>query len=163
IGGAARNNLGAYDATLGQVTGWNPGTDQPVFVLASDGSTVYVGGTFHTIGGLSRNYVAGVSALTGVVSPWAPSLTGDPDGFNYPYALAVSSGVLYVGGRFTTVSGNARPYLAAFDVATGNLTTWNPAANGRVWSILPLGGTIYAGGEFTAIGGSPRNAIAALN
>ncbi len=47
IGGAARNNMAALDATTGNATAWNPNADAPVRALAVSGSTVYAGGGHH--------------------------------------------------------------------------------------------------------------------
>ncbi len=70
-------------------------------------------------------------------------------------ALAVSSGVLYVGGEFTDAGGN----LAADRIATWNGSSWGavgPAgsiSNGRVADIAVSGNKVYAGGSFQNAGG----------
>jgi gliding motility-associated-like protein len=71
--------------------------------------------------------------------------------------------VLYFGGSFTNVDGNARGNIAAYDLTSGTLTTWNPNATGSVEVIVASGATIYAGGRFTSIGGQARIRIAALD
>lgn len=90
-------------------------------------------------------------------------------------ALAYANGKIYVGGEFTTVrppgaaAGTqevARPYLAAFDAATGALvSTWDPQPNARVWSLAasPDGRTVYVGGDFTRIAGAARGRLAAFD
>ncbi|GIW09479.1 MAG: hypothetical protein KatS3mg061_0536 [Dehalococcoidia bacterium] len=72
-------------------------------------------------------------------------------------ALAVSGSTVYVGGLFTSVGGQARNYLAALDAATGNVTSWNPNANGSVYALAVSGSTVYVGGDFTSVGGQARN------
>ncbi|MGL5809593.1 MAG: LamG domain-containing protein [Nocardioides sp.] len=92
------------------------------------------------------------------------------------FALAVSNGVLYAGGSFTTVRppgtavGSAqqvtRTRLAAFNASTGALiTTFNLAVNGRVnaMDVSPNGNRLYLGGQFTTVGGTTRNRVAAIN
>ena len=161
FGGEPRSFLAAFDATTGAVLPWNPGPNQPLFCMATDGTTLYLGGTFTTVGGQNRTYLASVSVTTGAVNPWSPSAGGVS--FPYPHDLELSGTTLYVGGEFTTISGTSRPHLAAFDTATGNLTSWNPAADGVVETIFPHGGLVYVGGSFTSVGGAPRVALAALD
>ncbi len=87
-------------------------------------------------------------------------------------SLAISNGVVYVGGPFTQArppgTGTAvnRTNLAAFNVNTGALiTTFNVAVNQRVraMSVSPDGSRLYLGGNFTTVGGATRNRLAALN
>jgi hypothetical protein len=72
-------------------------------------------------------------------------------------ALAVTPGVLYVGGEFTDAGGK----LDADRIATWNGSSWNgvssPASfipNGRVSAIAVAAGKVYAGGSFTNAGGN---------
>ncbi|SDT39142.1 Concanavalin A-like lectin/glucanases superfamily protein [Friedmanniella luteola] len=70
---------------------------------------------------------------------------------------------VYIGGDFTTVDGQARNRLAAFDVATGVLKSWNPGANNKVYALAVTESAVYAGGWLTAAGGAARSSVAALN
>jgi trimeric autotransporter adhesin len=72
---------------------------------------------------------------------------------------------IYLGGEFTHVDGVPRNHLAAIDATTGELTDWNPGANGKVFSLASSadGTRIYAGGAFTAVGGLTRNRLAAID
>ncbi len=90
------------------------------------------------------------------------------------WAIAVTAGVVYVGGDFTGVrppgaapgSGEvARNHLAAFNASTGALLTsfsHNVNAAVRVLSVSADGRTVYAGGDFTTIDGTVRNRLAAF-
>jgi len=51
IGGAARRNNAALDATTGLATAWNPSPNSGARVFAISGSTVFAGGSFSTLGG----------------------------------------------------------------------------------------------------------------
>jgi hypothetical protein len=66
--------------------------------------------------------------------------------------MAVSpSGVLYLGGYFGKVEGQARHNLAALDAKTGKLKPWRAAIAGRVYEIEALqavGSRLYVGGWF---------------
>ncbi len=83
-------------------------------------------------------------------------------------AILQIGGITYVGGKFTQISdhsGNTRPVsnLAAFN-ASGNPTSWAPAASGTVKAIAPgAGGTIIVGGSFTKIDGKGRNHVAEID
>ena len=116
IGGQNRSEIAALDATSGLATDWDPsagGTSyHEVFTLAVSGPTVYVGGEFDTIGGQTRDNVAALDATSGLATAWDPGVGGA----TYPavYALALSGTTVTVGGDFTTVGGQAQPYLARF-------------------------------------------------
>ncbi|WP_283139099.1 fibrinogen-like YCDxxxxGGGW domain-containing protein [Rhizohabitans arisaemae] len=71
-------------------------------------------------------------------------------------SLAVHGDTIYVGGKFEYVQRGAdgprtrQPYLAAFDVNTGEWREgFRPELNGQVWDIQVAGDRIVAGGEFT--------------
>lgn len=71
--------------------------------------------------------------------------------------------ILYIGGGFSQLNGTTRNNIAAFNLTTNTLTSWNPNSNGYVYSFAAAGSTIYAGGNFTTIGGQARQKIAALD
>jgi hypothetical protein len=77
--------------------------------------------------------------------------------------MAQSNGTLYVGGSFTTMGGQARSRLAAFDAATGVLGAWNPGPSGTVLALHAAGGRVYAGGAFGLVGGQVRRNLAAFD
>src|SRR5688572_2586741 len=89
----ARNNLAAVDADTGRVTPWNPsvtnaaGTSRVhAMALSSDGSRLFVGGTFSRVGGLPRGRLAAVDPAGGgaAIGGWRA------DADKAVYALAVS-------------------------------------------------------------------------
>ena len=150
--------LAAFDSSgEGDLTAWNPGTNNVVFELAASGGTVYAGGYFSTAGGgdgsqVTRNNLAAFDA-SGAVLPWNPN----PASANV-FALTASGSSVYVGGNFSSVGGTTTPrnYLAAFD-ASGNLSAWNPGANNSVNTLAVSGSTVYAGGQFSQAGGGEGN------
>jgi|GEM_PF-5900197 len=77
--------------------------------------------------------------------------------------MTYANAVVYVGGFFTGINGQARNYIGALNAADGSVTTWNPNANNTVTTLLFESGLLYTGGNFTDIGGQPRNFIAALD
>lgn len=152
IGGQARKHLAAIDKTTGQVTAWSPDPGGYVRALAIRGSTLYAGGEFSTL--------AAIDVTTGTRSIWAPGFSG------WVLALAVSGNTVYAGGTFRDPDWRVfdRPSrVAAFDAATGQLTAWNPIANGDVLALGLQGDAVYVGGTYTSIGGRYRSGFAALN
>jgi hypothetical protein len=142
----------ALDATTGlPPVGWNPTFGSGAYSIATDGTNVYVGG----FGGVFE-------ALDGTTGAqvWTQPVTGSGPTV---YALALDGPTLYVGGRFTGLSGQPRNRIGAVVAATGVATAWDPNSNGNVMALALSGSTVYAGGGFTSIGGQPRSRIAALD
>jgi hypothetical protein len=169
IGGQSRRYLAALDAVTGAALAWDPSPNRIVGALELAGSTVYVGGTFTAVGGQTRNCLAALDVSTGLATTWDPS----PSGSGFPCggvsAIAVNGSVVYVGGAFQNIGGQARFHLAALDAATGAATSWNPNPSGapssapNVTELAVVGGTVYAGGQFTTVGGASRARLAALD
>ncbi len=163
VGGVARQNIAAVNATGGSVvTAFNPGASGPLFAVVTSGANVYFAGQFTTAGGQSRTNLACVNGLNGSVTAFnpAPSQTGAGA---FVSTLAVSGSTLYVGGLFTTVGGQPRTDLAAVNLADGTVTAFNPSPSSNIRVLTVAGSTIYVGGGFTSIGGQARSYVAALN
>ena len=136
-----------------------------VAALAVSGTDLYVGGGFTTAGGSPANCIAKWD-----MTHW--SALGS--GFFYPFdfkaraavfALAVSGGDLYAGGRFTKAGDNP-----ATNIAKWNGSTWNALGSGMSGGAYPVvtalavsGSHLYAGGLFRSAGGSPATNIAKWN
>ena len=90
-------------------------------------------------------------------------------------AIVLSGDIAYIGGEFTSVrpagatsGGVARAGLAAIDLTTGLVTSWNPGVSGAslrvsALAVSPDGSTIYVGGTFSQLGGAPRANIGAVS
>ena len=156
IGGQARSSLAAIDTSSGNATSFNPtpsggccGTE--VMTVLLDGTTLYAGGAFTSIGGQSRNHLAAFNTTDGSVTSFNPNVSasnGDPT----VRALAVSGTTLYAGGHFTSIGGQSRNYIAALNTSDGTATSWNSNADNWVYSLALSGTTLYTGGQFTTIG-----------
>jgi len=135
-----------------------------VSVEVSDGSGGwFIGGSFVAVGGQPRSNLAHILA-DGSVGPWNPASSSTrPVEYGEIYSMAVAGGVVYVGGKFTAVGGQARNHLAAIDAVTGAATDWNPNPDGEVDALLVAGGTVYAGGTFYHVGGATRYYLAAFD
>ena len=169
VGGQNRNGLAALDAATGLATDWNPNVGGGgqfgtyVFAIAVSGNTVYAGGHFTTIGGLTRNRIAAIDATTGIATGWNPN-AGVPSEGQSVRAIAVDGSTVYVGGEFGNIGGQARNAIAALDAVTGLATSWDPQADNGSWvqTIALSQQTIYVGGGFGVIGGEIRPSIAEL-
>jgi hypothetical protein len=163
VGGQLRSRLAAVDAASGAVTSWNPSPSASltptIFSIVASGSTVFVGGTFTTIGFRSRSNVAALDAATGsALASWSADANGAVR------AMTASGSKLYVGGDFTLIAGLPRPRLAALDLATGAPdAVLTAGANGSVYTLALTGTALYVGGFFTSFLGQARNRIAAAD
>jgi hypothetical protein len=152
-GNVTRNRLAAFDGSGALVTTWNPNANGTVNAVAVDpaSGTVFVGGTFTTIGSTTRNRLAAISPTTGLPTSWNPAPNGEVKD------LLVANDRLYVVGRFTTIAGSTRTRLAAFDLpGLGLNNAWTPTADNTVSAVEPAVGsnTVLVGGFFTSISGN---------
>jgi hypothetical protein len=81
------------------------------------------------------------------------------------YAVCFYNNKVVSGGNFTSYGGETRNNIAAFDLASNTLLSWNPRTNNSVHALAAsiTGDTIFAGGTFTMAGGQMRERAAALN
>jgi hypothetical protein len=101
---------------------------------------------------------------------WTPNLVANAAvGHPVAYSISQAGDQMVVGGRFTAVENSsrttsyARSNVFTFDADTGAISTFAPAVNGEVWSVLGAGDSVYIGGEFTTVNGQQRTAIAKLD
>ncbi|MCH8529735.1 MAG: hypothetical protein LAT65_02675 [Saccharospirillum sp.] len=122
--------------------------DNDVYTMLVHGDTLYIGGDFSEVSGVTRRNLAALS-LGGELRGWSPN----PD--DEVFDLAVHNQVLYVAGRFSNVDimgDGIRDYVAAFDLNQNRtLMDWAPKPNSRVYSIIPFDDRIVLGGEFNQI------------
>lgn len=160
-----RNRLAAFNATSGDLLPWNPGANDIVRVLrqSSDGTALFVGGRFGTIGGAShRGGFGKLDAVSGaLIKSFNPQVMGNV------YAIERSGTTIFIGGEFTTVSGQVHERLAALDETTGVLVSgWNGSADNTVRTLLVAQdgtGRLFVGGLFRTLSGQGRDFSGALN
>lgn len=130
------------------------------------GDTVYVGGEFD--GASPRNgskridcgNLVGLDRETGEPTAFAPELDGDVRAL----ALSPDARVLYVGGNFTAVGGEARSRIAAFDTSSGDLLPFAlPKIDRRVHALAATAARLYAGGIMSTVAGSPCSSVVAFD
>ncbi len=164
-----RNRIFAFDATTGAIDlSFNPNLNGAANSVDSDGTYVYVGGSFSTVGGVSRSRVAKLT-VAGALVP----------GFLSPSAavneVVVRGSRLFIGGAFKNVGGTANPRfaLAAYDkntmallpqVAVPFTGLYNGGStNIKRFDVSPDGSKLVAVGNFTSVGGQPRAQVAVVD
>ncbi len=179
-GGRIRRNLAEINISTGEdagiATDWDVSVNGPVHSIEAkdDGIGLYVGGAFTAITTFNttktRDNIAFLSATTGVVEEWDPSITGAGAEVS-AMALSPDQATLYVGGGFDNVATEARFNIAALNTTVEGiggvnvLNTWNPTgADGKVRALVVSsdGGLVFAGGDFSIIAGESRRRLAAI-
>jgi len=151
-GEVARNHVAALNLETGALLPWDPNANSTVQAIAVSGQTVYLGGTFGTVGGKTHARVAAVDATTG-----APIQTFKAKTNGEVMSIAVAANGLYLGGNFTTADKVARNFLAEVDPSTGALVTgFTATASAKVNAVaFTTDGTrLVVAGNFTSLDGS---------
>jgi hypothetical protein len=84
-------------------------------------------------------------------------------------AIVEANGIAYLGGDFKKMTRGSstkyRNYLAAVNGETGEITSWNPNASGKVWALelAADGKSVYVGGDFSYIGGKYTPKVAKVD
>ncbi|TGL55790.1 hypothetical protein EHQ59_03110 [Leptospira kemamanensis] len=152
-GSNPQSNIASVNRYTGELnTGFYPGAmNNYVYSIVSFGNSLFIGGSFDTIGAL-RIGIAKLNATTGVVDT---SFTAQLNPGGVAIDLNIGSDpqgspVVYVVGSFSTPRNNA----AAF-YPDGTLTPWNPNPSDPVQAVQQYENTVYLGGSFTNVSGAP--------
>lgn len=176
VNGASRARLAKIDRN-GKLMPWAPSVGQvggttcpprcpPVVFsidLSSDGTTVYFGGHFGTVNGVSRNEAAAVDAATGkTVRPWNPDVyapsncpTCVPNETHRVYRVIITDTKAYLCGGFWKVWHEQK---LAFNVLVTNLSNGQPdpvfaaADDGDTTGCELRNNVLYLGGHFNYVG-----------
>jgi len=175
VGGSARNGVAAVSGTSGALSTWNAGSssiEMYALALSPDGSRLYAGGPFTTIGGVvGRSRLAALDTTTAADLGWDPK----PDTPIDRFVLSPDGGTIYVAAQFLDTIGNqtpqlTRPQLAAVSTAgVGDALAafdaeLSPGSN-VVHAMTPSadGQRLFVGGGFDSVGGQPRDGFAELS
>ncbi len=91
-----------------------------------------------------------IASFDHILNAQGIAITASPDGSR-----------VYVGGDFTTVNGQARQHVAAFDTATNQLVSnFQPVVNGQVKALAVSSNAVYVGGAFESAAGQTRRRLA---
>jgi hypothetical protein len=161
----SRSNLAAFCIKTGALLSSFVGnTNNRVWALTTDGSSLFVGGEFTEYNGQPSNRLVKVHPTTGArITTFNPPAIPD-DVLALAYRAFNTS--VYVGGDFD-IAGPGRRKGASVHKDTGALTGWNIEADGKVES-LELGGglaqeIVYIGGSFNTVNNAAHNALARTN
>jgi hypothetical protein len=166
IGGQSRNYLAALNSTTGAATSWvPPAIDNDIYTLAVNTATntMFIGGIFDAVGGLTRTGLAAVNmgTTTGTV---IPGWVANTNGTGYIYEVTLSGSSLFVAGYFTTINGIIRNSVAAVSTANGSVTGWDAklGAYSTVYELAISGSTLYIAGYINQANLTDRFGIAAV-
>ena len=135
------NSFGVPDSTIA------PDEAGTVFTSATlSNGQILVGGSFLSIGGVTRDYIARLNADGSLDGSFTPSVNGPVQ------TIAVqSNGQILIGGSFNQVDGFGRNFMARLNPDGTIDGAFNPSPNTTVNAIVPLsGGQILIGGGFTS-------------
>jgi hypothetical protein len=162
VNGQVRRGVAALDATTGRLDPtFSADTDNEVLDLAlsTDGTRLFLAGSFLTVRGVSRPRLASVVASTGSVDGVFKPVVN-----NSVLSIATARGWLFAGGQFTTVNGVTRRHVAKLWGSSGALSSFvadtvGPTgvlrSGGMVQSLAVSSdaGRVYLGGPFTTVNG----------
>lgn len=116
---------GAFDRTF------RASANRVVRAIAVTSNRVYLGGGFTRVGTTGRQRLAAYNRQTGRLTAWNPKANARVD------ALQVSGRLVFAGGSFSTINGNANAFhVAALRVASGRVaSSFRP---GRVAPVTAL-------------------------
>jgi len=158
VEGTSRTGAAAVNS-IGALQNWNPNLDQWAWAIVTDGTTIYLGGTFGSAGGSMLRKGLAAFDISGNLLTWNPNST-----VVTVNSLALLGSDIYVGGLFSSIGGSARSNLAAFSAAgSGTLRSWAPIANSEVFALAVSGTTIYVGGLFRLMNTSTRISFASID
>lgn len=143
--------------SLGNIYDWAPDIVSSVVTMALSGNSLIIGGTFSSVGSVTRNAIAAIDIVTGEATSWNPNVNGAV------YTILVKDTIVYIGGSFTKVGGQTRNRLASVHLGTGLVTSWNPNANSDVRALAIAGSKLIIGGAFTAVSSSSRARLASFD
>ncbi|MCW5553047.1 MAG: immunoglobulin domain-containing protein [Verrucomicrobiae bacterium] len=173
LAGQPRSNLGRLNSDGSLDSPFNPGANSNVLalVLQADGR-ILVSGHFTSLGAQSRTNLARLHADGSLDASFNPGVAGGAGLFprtDSRFCLAVQTdGTILLGGRFTTVAGQACTNLVRLE-ADGTLDNdFNPGAGGSSFSsvnslVLQPDGKILVGGAFTWLAGLSQTNLGRLN
>lgn len=161
----------------GQVTDWignmigPASTGSRVHALAVSEGTLYVGGGFNEVNTVEtpsalRRRLAAFDLATGKLKNWVVNVgvlsccaqIGDVR------SLSAASGIVYVGGDFTTVNNETRIRVAAIDEESQTLLPWTMELDRTPHALTSdvKGERLFVGGEFQGLGAHNRPYLASI-
>ena len=116
---------GAWAGTAGDLLSWNPNLNASASTVAVDGTTVYLGGTFTTVGGTARNRAAALNT-SGTLQAWNPNVTNT---VNY---LQVLSDKVYLSTESASVGDYSPQSSTSGSVFVKKAADWSAGSTSNV-------------------------------
>ena len=153
IGTVHRKRLAAITST-GALTTWaehnGPNHGVKALLISPNGTRIFAGGLFTTVGGVGVQHLVALSAGTGARVPWVSHPRYEVLG------LAETSSYLFAAG------GGGGGHLPSYKLSDGSLR-WTASPDGDVASVSIYHGEVLAGGHFNQMGAQVRHHAALLN
>jgi len=159
-GTARESSVAAFDARTGALTPFNPVFDRPPTTLLATKDSVYAAGRFDTVGGVKCDGVAVIDPKTGRARE---AISGKGPSTGAASVLAVHGTTLLVAGTFDRFAERVRHRAAAVDLATKQLTAFDPSFNGDVEAVAVSGDAVFMGGNLSGWGTRPQEHLGALD
>jgi PKD repeat protein len=141
--------------------------DGEVFSVAQVGSQMVLGGTFTkarndgAAAELGRASLLAFDATSGQIST---SFVPQPDGVVNVVLPAPDGQSVFVGGKFTSIGGQARKNLAQVRIADGAVLPFDAGKiSGQVKDLRLAGGRLWLAGQFTHVAGHNQVALATVD
>lgn len=156
IDGANKEKLAKVDATTGNLIPWNTWINGAVLDIEidPDGTTMWVGGEFKRIRGVSRPYFGAMDIGTGEPTAYAPA-----GSTSRVLALEVTAD-----GSWVYAANNGNQAMA-FKPAVSTTPRWTRRTDGNVQALAIWRNSLYLGGHFAKLTdtGTTREFFAAVN
>lgn len=151
VKGTARNYLAKVNNTNGNLNSWNPNPDSYCYTLAATATTLFAGGSFENISGQARSGLAAYDIATGNLSSFHPLIL---PAYNGLYDIALWGNSLFMISAYglpMNINSQDRGSVAAVDIASGNLLSYDPKpVAGDPWCIDAGNNRLLTGGTFGA-------------
>ena len=170
LGGKDRIGLAAIDLESGEATDWEMDIDYGLSpfastvnsLLLSDGQ-LYVGGSFKSIDGFSRESFAHINLAQNFVTEFQVTFVDNNPFSNSIKEMIFAYNAIYIAGSFQAVYGDTIKNLGALNLNTATLIEWAPNPDNRVEDLSFKNSVLYVGGPFQTIDNEPRDGLAAFN
>ncbi len=127
MGGEERYFFGEIDATTGNATDFNPGFNNAVRAIGVSATDIYLGGGFTDFGEGGTSAVSGVIAIDTTDGSLITEFDPVFDGSVLALKLSSDDALLYAGGLFAEVNGQARNGgVAALNTNNGSVAAFAP-------------------------------------
>lgn len=170
VDGALRNNVAVCSVDTGNsnpiITTWNPNANNVLNSFASVGNTLYMAGTFTSVGGTARNRIAAfdISSLSTVnLSTWNPSSSNTITGIAIDPLV---SNTVYPVGSFATIGSPSRVRngAAALNSSSAAAELWlTNIQSSDLETVVIDGQKVIFGGKFIRVNGFTFGGIIVMN